>query len=347
MTTARILSISLAVLLGCANALAQSGPPDLSQLPAGSNNMFPPIPAGTPLPAAPTPMPTSYMSTPVPQYQPQQYQQFQPPSGGYPSQDSSNPASVPFDPSQFRGFNPNQGQQQPRNFPPPQQQQQPPREEKFIPSEIVSGLPPAKMASDLRAVLRTSLGDITIKLDKISAPNTVNHFVALARGDKEFIDVKTSKRVKRPFYNGLIFHRVVKGFLIQTGCPFGNGRGGPGDIATIGDEIKPNMKFSKAGLVAMAPMREKGVDIRKDSNGSQFFITLKEMPDWDDKFTIFGEIEEGMDVVQKIANVKVGPTERPLKRVYLNAIDIFEGTGDQQQQVPPVPPPDPNQSPAQ
>lgn len=341
-TTFRFLSISLAVLMGCANAFAQNGRPDLSQLPPGSNNMFPPIPVGSgPSATTSTPFPNSYQATPVPQaipqFQPQQFQQA--PSQSYPPADQN--VSVPFDPSQFRGFNPNQGPtQQPRNLPPQQ-----PREEKFVPSEVVSGLPPAKMASDLRAVLRTSMGDITIKLDKVKAPMTVSHFIALARGDKEFVDVKTSKRVKRPFYNGLIFHRVVKGFLIQTGCPFGNGRGGPGDIATIPDEIKPGMKFLKAGLVAMAPMREKGVDIRKDSNGSQFFITLREMPDWDEKFTIFGEIEEGMDVVQKIANVKVGPTERPVKRVYLNAIDIFEGTGDQQQQIPAVPPPNPDQFP--
>ncbi len=190
------------------------------------------------------------------------------------------------------------------------------------------------------------MGDITIKLDKIKAPRTVAHFVALARGDREFVDVKTSKRVKKPFYNGLIFHRVVKGFLIQTGCPFGNGRGGPGDIATIGDEIKPMMKFDRPGIVAMAPMREgNGTATRKDSNGSQFFISLKEMPEWEGKFTILGEVEEGMDVVQKISNVKVGPTERPIKRVYLTAVDIFEGSGDQQQQVPPVAPPSPDQVP--
>lgn len=373
MTTARTLRFFLALCFVSASAFAQTGErPDLSQLPAGSNNMFPPIPTGSAPPAAAATPALSYSSTPVPppttyqqmpqmpaqfqqpsvyQQMPGQYQQptyqpmqmpaqFQQPSpyqGQFPQGQDAMGQSVPFDPSQFRGFNPNQMQR-------PAGQQ---REERFTPSEIVSGLPPAKMASDLRAVLRTSMGDITIKLDKLHAPATVNHFVALARGDKEFVDVKTSKRVKRPFYNGLIFHRVVKGHLIQTGCPFGNGRGGPGDIAMMPDEIKPMMKFNRPGLVAMAPMREDGTKIRKDSNGSQFFISLKEMPEWDEKFTIFGEVEDGMDVVQKIANVKVGPTERPIKRVFLTAIDIFEGSGDQLQQVPPVPPQDPATAPVQ
>ncbi|MES2854433.1 MAG: peptidylprolyl isomerase, partial [Bdellovibrionota bacterium] len=95
---------------------------------------------------------------------------------------------------------------------------------------------------------------------------------------------------------------------------------------TIPDEIKEPMKFDRAGLVAMAPIRdESGVKTRKNSNGSQFFITLRAMPEWDNQYTIIGEVEEGFDVAKKISNVKVGPTERPIKRVYLGAIDIFEG----------------------
>ncbi len=202
---------------------------------------------------------------------------------------------------------------------------QQPRDEKFVPSEVVTVLPPVSKAAEIRAVLRTSVGDITIKLDRVRAPRTVAHFVGLARGEKEFIDVKTSKPVKRPFYNGLTFHRVVKGTLIQTGDPFGNGRGDAGAIAQLPDEIKPTMKFSKGGLVAMAPMRDaSGLNLVNNSNGSQFFITLKEEPDWNEKFTIFGEVEDGMDVVEKIANSKVGPTERPIKRIYLVAVEIIE-----------------------
>ena len=215
-------------------------------------------------------------------------------------------------------------------LPPYQQQNQAPpvaspRADRFAPSEVIPILPPIAKVSELRAVLRTSVGDITIKLDRVNAPATVSHFVGLARGEKEFIDVKTSKPVKRPFYNGLIFHRAVKGTLIQTGCPFGNGRGGPGSIANVGDEVKASMKFARPGMVAMAPMRDAaGMTTLKNSNGSQFFITLKEMPEWAGQFTVFGEVEDGMDVVQKIANSKVGPTERPIKRIYLVAVEIIE-----------------------
>ncbi len=197
--------------------------------------------------------------------------------------------------------------------------------EKFVGSEVVAVLPPVAKSAEIRAVLRTSVGDITLKLDRVNAPLTVANFVGLARGDKEFIDVKTSKPVKRPFYNGLTFHRVVKGTLIQSGDPFGNGRGDAGPIAQIPDEIKPSMKFAKAGLVAMAPMRDAtGMQLVKNSNGSQFFITLRPMPEWNNQFTVFAEVEDGMDVVQKIANSKVGPTERPSKRIFLVAVEIID-----------------------
>lgn len=190
-------------------------------------------------------------------------------------------------------------------------------------SEIIAVLPPAERPPELKAVLRTSVGDITIRLDRMNAPHTVEYFSGLAKGEIDFTDIKTSKPVKRPFYNGLIFHRVVKGTLIQTGDPFGNGRGNSGQ--TIQDELKPTMKFDRPGLVAMAPMRDAtGTGLAKSTNSSQFFITLREMPEWNGQFTVFGEVEDGLDVVQKIANAKVGPTERPIKRIYLVAVDIIE-----------------------
>jgi peptidyl-prolyl cis-trans isomerase A (cyclophilin A) len=195
----------------------------------------------------------------------------------------------------------------------------------LVKSEIEQVVPRTAKKNELRAILRTSLGDVTILLNRQMTPNTVSHFVGLAKGEKEFIDPKTSKRVKRPFYNGLTFHRVIKGMLVQTGCPFGNGRGGPGEIATIPDEIKGPMKFNRPGLVAMAPVRKSpGTETAKDTNGSQFFITLTQVPEWDDKYTIFGEVEDGLDIIQKISAVKVGPTERPIKRVYLLSVDIVD-----------------------
>jgi peptidyl-prolyl cis-trans isomerase A (cyclophilin A) len=190
-------------------------------------------------------------------------------------------------------------------------------------SEVISVLPPAQRAPEVRAVLRTSVGDITVRLDRLNAPHTANYFAGLAGGNIDFTDIKTSKPVKRPFYNGLVFHYVIKNMLIQTGDPFGNGRGGTGQ--TITDEIKPTMKFDRPGLVAMAPARDSGgTGLAKNSNSSQFFITLKEMPEWNGQFTIFGEVEDGLDVVQKIANAKVGPTGRPIKRIYLVAVEIIE-----------------------
>lgn len=192
-------------------------------------------------------------------------------------------------------------------------------------SQVISSFPSSGNNDDPRAIVHTSMGDFKIKLLRELAPNTVQHFIGLAKGEKEFIDVHTSKKTRRPFYNGLTFHKVVKDFLIQTGCPYGTGRGSAGDIATIKDEIQQVMKFDRPGMVAMAPPRTPdGLDVVKDSNSSQFFITLAPNPEWAGKFTIFGEIESGMDVAKKISAVKVGPTDRPIKRVFVTSIEIVE-----------------------
>jgi peptidyl-prolyl cis-trans isomerase A (cyclophilin A) len=192
---------------------------------------------------------------------------------------------------------------------------------KFVPSEIETIVPGQVKVGDPRAILHTSLGDITIHLYSAYAPKTVRNFIDLARGDKEFFDIKTGKGVRRPFYTNLLFHRVLADFLIQTGCPFGNGRGGPG--FTIPDELSPVLRFNKPGILAMAPERNNNVPV-KDTNGSQFFITLGTMPEWDDKYTIFGEVERGMSVVEKIAHTKTGPTDRPIKRIFLYNVEIFD-----------------------
>ena len=191
----------------------------------------------------------------------------------------------------------------------------------FVPSEIETIVPGQVKVGDPRAVLHTSLGDITVHLFSAYAPKTVRNFIDLARGDKEFFDIKTGKGVHRPFYTNQLFHRVITDYLIQTGCPFGNGRGGPG--FTIADELSPVLRFSKAGILAMAPERKDNVPLR-DSNGSQFFITLGAMPEWDDKYTIFGEVERGMSVVEKIGHTKTGPTDRPIKRIFLYSVEIFD-----------------------
>jgi peptidyl-prolyl cis-trans isomerase A (cyclophilin A) len=187
----------------------------------------------------------------------------------------------------------------------------------YVPSDVETYSP----SDDVRAVVRTSMGSFTIRLQSSRAPINVANFVALAKGTKPFIDVKTSKKVSRPFYNGLIFHRVLAGHLIQSGCPFGNGHGGPG--YTVPDEISPFMKFNKPGVVAMAGGR-RGVLTEKDSNGSQFFITVSPQPEWDGKYTVIGEVEKGMDVVQRISKARTGPADKPIHRITILSIDIMK-----------------------
>ena len=196
--------------------------------------------------------------------------------------------------------------------------------QKFVPSEVEVVTSSSMKHGEPRAILHTDQGDIVIKLLIGRAPRTVKNFMELARGDREFSDAKTSKKVRRPFYNGLTFHKVVAGEYVQTGCPFGNGRGGPG--YTLQDEVVPELTFDRPGLVAMAPARE-GVKTNKDTNGSQFFITLAPQPTWNGNYTIFGEVIKGLSVINKIANVAVGPTDRPIRRVYINSIDVIDEDG--------------------
>ena len=118
------------------------------------------------------------------------------------------------------------------------------------------------------AIINTSEGSITCELFTKEAPNTVANFVGLATGTKEFKDLKTDKMVKRPFYNGLIFHRVIPGFMIQGGDPLGDGTGGPGYQF---DNENTNASFSKPGVLAIA-------NAGPNTNGSQFFITVAPTP---------------------------------------------------------------------
>ncbi len=172
-----------------------------------------------------------------------------------------------------------------------------------------------KEIKPIYALLETSKGMIKIRLYPQYAPIAVKNFIGLAKGDKEFSDPKNGRKVTRPFYNGLIFHKVIKDFVIQTGCPLGTGKGGPG--YQFPNEITKTLRHNKPGMVSMA-------NVGADSNGSQFFITLDKRPDLDDKHTIFGEVVSGLDVVKAIGAVRVGPTDRPLQRVYLKKIEIIE-----------------------
>jgi peptidyl-prolyl cis-trans isomerase A (cyclophilin A) len=163
------------------------------------------------------------------------------------------------------------------------------------------------------ATLKTSMGDIVIQLFEEKAPKTVANFVGLAAGTKEWTDPKTGAKVKRPLYNGTIFHRVIPGFMIQAGDPLGNGTGGPG--YRFEDEISPDLKHSKPGILSMA-------NAGPNTNGSQFFITQKATPWLDGKHAVFGEVVKGHNVVDAIASTPRDSRDRPLKEVVLQEVII-------------------------
>jgi peptidyl-prolyl cis-trans isomerase A (cyclophilin A) len=163
------------------------------------------------------------------------------------------------------------------------------------------------------AIFETSQGDIVIHLLEKEAPKTVENFIGLAEGTKEFTNEKTGQKEKRNFYDGLTFHRVIPQFMIQGGCPEGTGRGGPG--YKFADEFHPALKHSKAGKLSMA-------NAGPGTNGSQFFITVAPTPWLDNKHTIFGEVVEGQDVADKISNAPRDSGDRPKTPITLKKVRI-------------------------
>ena len=166
------------------------------------------------------------------------------------------------------------------------------------------------------ATLKTTMGDIVIQLFEDKAPKTVANFVELATGTKEWTDPKTKEKVKRPLYNGVIFHRVIPDFMIQGGDPLGNGTGGPG--YRFEDEFHPELKHSKPGILSMA-------NAGPNTNGSQFFITQKATPFLDNRHSVFGEVVKGQNVVDAIANSPRDGRDRPVKEVVLQEVAITRG----------------------
>ena len=165
----------------------------------------------------------------------------------------------------------------------------------------------------LYAIFHTSMGTITCSLFEKEAPKTVANLIGLAEGTKEWTDPKTGKKVKKRFYDGLIFHRVIPNFMIQGGDPEGTGRGGPG--YRFEDEFNPNLKFDKPGRLAMA-------NAGPNTNGSQFFITHVPTPWLDNKHTIFGQVIEGQDVVDNMGKVKRARGDKPLEDIVLEKLEI-------------------------
>lgn len=159
----------------------------------------------------------------------------------------------------------------------------------------------------------TTEGTFTARLFDQEAPATVENFVGLAEGTKEWTDPRTNQRVREPYYNGVVFHRVINGFMIQGGDPLGQGIGGPG--YTFADEFHPKARHDKPGVLSMA---NRG----PNTNGGQFFITLATTPHLDDRHAVFGEVVEGMDVVSRIGSTPTGPRDRPITDVVIESVTI-------------------------
>jgi len=149
-------------------------------------------------------------------------------------------------------------------------------------------------------VIETTLGKVVVELFPKEAPDTVANFVKL---------------VEKGYYDGVIFHRVIPKFMVQTGDPTGTGRGGPG--WTIMDEFSPKLRHNKAGVLSMA-------NAGPDTGGSQFFITLAATPHLDDRHAIFGQVIEGQDVVEKIGNAPRDRMDRPNSQIAMTRVTLAQ-----------------------
>ena len=159
----------------------------------------------------------------------------------------------------------------------------------------------------------TSEGSFTVRLFDAEAPKTVENFMGLAEGTKEWSDPRTQKKVRQPYYDGIIFHRIIEGFMIQGGDPLGQGTGGPGyDFA---DEFHPQLRHNKAGILSMA---NRG----PNTNGGQFFITLGATPHLDNRHSVFGEVVTGMEIVRRIGSTPTGRQDRPVKDIVIQTVKI-------------------------
>jgi cyclophilin family peptidyl-prolyl cis-trans isomerase len=156
------------------------------------------------------------------------------------------------------------------------------------------------------AVFETSMGRFEAELYAAECPETVWNFINLAEGRQE-----TAKGGN--FYDGLTFHRVIEGFVIQGGCPDGNGAGGPG--YRFIDEFDPSLRHAAAGVLSMA-------NAGPGTNGSQFFVTLAPTPHLDDRHSVFGKVIAGNEVIDEIGSVATGPMDRPLEPVVINKVTI-------------------------
>ena len=170
-------------------------------------------------------------------------------------------------------------------------------------------------SGQLYARMVTTQGNIVIQLEEHKAPKTVKNFVGLATGTQEWVHPRSGQAQKGVhLYDGTIFHRVIPGFMIQGGCPLGQGTGNPG--YKFEDEFHPELRHTGAGILSMA-------NSGPASNGSQFFITEGATPHLDNKHSVFGHVVQGQDIVKKIANVSRAARDRPVQDVVLQRVEIF------------------------
>ncbi len=156
------------------------------------------------------------------------------------------------------------------------------------------------------AVFETNMGEFEAELYAKECPETVWNFINLAEGRQE-----TDRQGN--FYDGLSFHRIIAGFVIQGGCPQGSGMGGPG--YQFKDEFDPSLRHTSAGILSMA-------NAGPGTNGSQFFITLGPTPHLDDRHSVFGKVVKGMDIVNQIGTAPTGPMDKPQEPVVMNKVSI-------------------------
>lgn len=163
------------------------------------------------------------------------------------------------------------------------------------------------------AHFETTLGNFTAELFEDKVPKTVGVFAGLADGSKEWKHPKTGEKHTKPYYDGIIFHRVINGFMIQSGDPLGQGYGGPG--FQFEDEFHPELRHDRAGILSMA-------NAGPNTNGSQFFVTLGPTPHLDRRHSVFGAVTSGLDVVEKIGKVQTDKNDRPATPVVINKLTI-------------------------
>jgi peptidyl-prolyl cis-trans isomerase A (cyclophilin A) len=169
--------------------------------------------------------------------------------------------------------------------------------------------------SDLTATLHTSEGDVEIELYPEKVPATVENFVGLATGERTWEHPETDEEIEEPLYDDVEFHRVIEGFMIQTGDPTGTGRGGPG--YTFDDEFHDDLRHDGPGTVSMA-------NHGPNTNGSQFFVTLDATPHLDGDHAVFGGVIDGMDVVKAIGGVETDAEDRPTEPVLLKSVEVHD-----------------------